>query len=273
MLIDAESLLARPETRILDVRYRLDKPDGSDEYAAGHIPGAVYVDLESELSQAGAPADGRHPVPPVAVLEAAARRWGLDPGQPVVVYDAGTSMGAARAWWLLRAAGVADVRVLDGGLRAWQDAGLPLETGTVVPEPTAIELDDYVFGGRAIDIDEAASWPGRGVLLDVRTAERFRGENEPIDPVAGHIPGAVNLPAARYVDAQSGRFAPPEQIRAVFAEVGASGGTPVAAYCGSGVTAAQAALAAAAAGLDVAVYPGSWSQWCNTLGRPVATGD
>jgi thiosulfate/3-mercaptopyruvate sulfurtransferase len=273
VLIDAESLTSRADACILDVRYRLDKPDGRDEYAEGHIPGAVYVDLETELSQIGAPADGRHPLPPVPVLEAAARRWGLLPGQPVIVYDAGTSMGASRAWWLLRAAGIADVRVLNGGLRAWQDAGLPVETGVVVPTPSGIELSQYDFVGGVIDIDAAASWSRHGVLVDVRTAERFRGETEPIDPIAGHIPGAVNLPAARYVDADSGRFAGPDEIRAAFAEIGADDGTRIAAYCGSGVTAAQAALAAAVAGLDVAVYPGSWSQWSNTPGRPVATGD
>ncbi|WP_052226451.1 sulfurtransferase [Microbacterium mangrovi] len=273
VLIDAATLNALPDVCILDVRYRLDKPDGRDDHAAVHIPGAVYVDLETELSQPGAPGDGRHPLPTLPVLQAAARRWGIRPGQKVVAYDAGTSLGAGRAWWLLLAAGIANVQVLDGGLRAWTDAGFAVESGEYVPEPSRIELSDYVFPGGAIDIDEAAAWPGHGVLVDVRAAERFRGETEPMDPVAGHIPGAVNLPASRYVDPASGMFATPAEIRAAFAEVGATGDRPVAAYCGSGVTAAQAALAAAIAGLDVAVYPGSWSQWSNTPGRPVAVGE
>lgn len=272
MLIDAETLNSLADVRILDVRYRLDKPDGRDDYAAGHIPGAVYVDMETELSQHGAPRDGRHPVPPAATLQAAARRWGIRPGQTVVAYDAGTALGPGRAWWLLRGAGLADVRVLDGGLQAWTDAGLPVQTEIVAHEPSEIELSDYVFPGGAVDIDEAAAWPRHGVLIDVRAAERFRGEVEPMDPIAGHIPGAVNMPAAEYVDPVTGVFRSPDEIRAAFAAVGAGDGRPAAAYCGSGVTAAQAALAAAVAGVEVAVYPGSWSQWSNTPGRPVATG-
>lgn len=273
MLIDAATLNALPDARILDVRYRLDKPDGRDDYAAGHIPGAVYVDMETELSQHAAPHDGRHPVPPLSVLQTAARRWGIRPGQTLVVYDDGTALGPGRAWWLLRGAGLSDVRVLDGGLRAWTDAGFPLEAGVVEPEPSTIELSDYAFpGGGVVDIDEAAAWPRRGVLVDVRAAERFRGEVEPMDPIAGHIPGAVNLPAAQYVDPVTGLFRSPDDIRAAFAAVGAADDRPVAAYCGSGVTAAQAALAAEVAGLEIAVYPGSWSQWSNTPGRPVAVG-
>lgn len=272
-LIDAAMLNALPDVCILDVRYRLDKPDGREDHAALHIPGAVYVDLESELSQAGEPGDGRHPLPPLTVLQAAARRWGIRPGQKVVAYDDGTSLGAGRAWWLLRGAGIANVQVLDGGLRAWTDAGFPVESGDYVPEPSLIELSDYDFPGGAIGIDEAAAWADRGVLIDVRTAERFRGEVEPMDPIAGHIPGAVNLPASRYVDPASGVFETPEAIRAAFAAAGADGSRPVAAYCGSGVTAAQAALAAAVAGLEISVYPGSWSQWSNTPGRPIAVGD
>ena len=272
MLIDAATLNTLSDVRILDVRYRLDKPDGRDDHAARHIPGAVYVDLETELSQHGAPGDGRHPIPPLPVLQAAARRWGIRPGQTVVAYDDGTALGPGRAWWLLRGAGLADVRVLDGGLRAWTDAGFPVETGVVEPEPSSIELSDYAFPGGVVDMDEAAVWPQRGVLVDVRAAERFRGEVEPMDPIAGHIPGAVNLPAAGYVDPVTGLFRSPDEIRAAFAAVGAADGRPVAVYCGSGVTAAQAALAAAVAGLEVAVYPGSWSQWSNTPGRPVAAG-
>ncbi|HBU42485.1 MAG TPA: sulfurtransferase, partial [Microbacterium sp.] len=197
----------------------------------------------------------------------AARRWGLHAGDAVVVYDDFRSVSAARAWWLLRGAGVSDIRVLDGGLSAWRATGLPLETGDVSPEPGSILFDGVEEG---ISIDEAAAWPQRGVLLDARAPERYRGESEPFDPVAGHIPGAVNLPADAVLDGAS--FAPPATIRAAFESVGVSDLTSVAAYCGSGLTAAHTALAGAAAGLDVAVYPGSWSQWSNTAGRPVATG-
>jgi thiosulfate/3-mercaptopyruvate sulfurtransferase len=252
--------------RLLDVRYRLDEPDGRPAYLAGHLPGAVYVEMEGELARHGEPADGRHPLSSAGVLQAAARRWGLNPGDTVVAYDDWNALGAARAWWMLRRSGVEDVRVLDGGLRAWTRAGLPLQAGDVDPVPGTIELHGIEQG--VASIDEVAAWPG--VLLDVRAPERYRGETEPLDPVAGHIPGARNLPSTDYVE--RGRFRDAAAIRAAFAAVGATGGAPIAAYCGSGITAAQAALAGAIAGVEVTVYPGSWSQWSNTPGRPVATG-
>lgn len=253
--------------RLLDVRYRLDKPDGRDDYRAGHLPGAVYVDMDTELATHGGPSEGRHPLPSRETLQDAARRWGLHAGDSVVVYDDFRSVSAARAWWLLRGADVADIRVLDGGLSAWRAAGFPLETGEVSPAPGSIVLADLDAG---LSIDDAAAWPQHGVLLDARAPERYRGEVEPFDPVAGHIPGAVNLPADAVLDGAS--FASPAVIRAAFESVGVNDLTPVAAYCGSGLTAAHTALAGAAAGLEVAVYPGSWSQWSNTAGRPVATG-
>ncbi len=197
-----------------------------------------------------------------------ARRWGLRQGETVVVYDDWSSISAARAWWLLSRSGIADVRVLDGGLRAWTEAGLALEAGDVSHPPGDVELTELT--GRIATIDDAAAWPASGVLLDVRAAERYRGEVEPMDPAAGHVPGAVNLPAAAYLD--QGRFRDAAAMREVFAGVGATPEVPVAAYCGSGVTAAHTALAGAVAGLDVTVFPGSWSQWSNTPGRPVATG-
>ncbi len=260
-------LEAGSDIRLLDVRYRLDKPDGRDDYRAGHLPGAVYVDMDTELATHGVPSQGRHPLPSRETLQDAARRWGLHAGDAVVVYDDYRSVSAARAWWLLRGAGVSGIRVLDGGLSAWRSAGLPLEMGDVSPEPGSIDFDDLDEG---ISIDEAAAWPQQGVLLDARAPERYRGESEPFDPVAGHIPGAVNLPADAVLDGAS--FASPTAIRAAFESVGVSDLTSVAAYCGSGLTAAHTALAGAVAGLDVAVYPGSWSQWSNTAGRPVATG-
>lgn len=254
--------------RLLDVRWRLDRPDGRPEYLEAHLPGAVYVDLDHELASHGRPEDGRHPLPTRDALESAARRWGLRAGDTVVAYDDAGGLAAARAWWLLSRAGVADVRVLDGGLSAWTREGLPLEEGDVVPQSGDIVLHDATEG--IADIDDAAAWPGRGVLLDVRAAERYRGEVEPLDPIAGHIPGAVNLPISTLLS--DGLLRSSDELRAAFEAAGATQDTPVAAYCGSGITAAQAALAGVVAGIDVTVYPGSWSQWSNSPGRPVATG-
>ncbi|MFH8249612.1 sulfurtransferase [Microbacterium sp. B2969] len=271
-LISVDELHRRMEAgdgiRLLDVRYRLDQPDGTTDFAASHLPGAVYVDMDTELAAHGEPSEGRHPVPSREVLQDAARRWGLDDGDAVVVYDDYRSVAAARAWWLLVHSGVADVRVLDGGLSAWTAAVLPLEAGEVVPTPGSISLTE--LSGDIATIDDASAWPDRGVLLDARAPERYRGDTEPYDPIAGHIPGAVNLPASDYLDGE--HFVSPEGIRDAFAAVGATGETPVAAYCGSGLTAAHTALAGAVVGIDVTVYPGSWSQWSNTPGRPVATG-
>ncbi|GEP48162.1 sulfurtransferase [Microbacterium saccharophilum] len=252
---------------VLDIRWRLDAPDGREAYRSGHIPGAVYVSLDDELPAHGEPADGRHPLPAAADFEAAARRWGLNDGDTVVVYDDWQSFGAARAWWMLTDAGVADVRLLDGGLGSWRTAGLPLETGDVVPVPGTVRLAPGHLP--QLTIDEAAALPAHGALLDVRATERYRGENEPIDPQAGHIPGALNLPTAANVDAD-GRFLPAEALRERVAHLEADG--PVGVYCGSGVSAAHAVFALQRAGLDPALYVGSWSQWSNHPGRPVATG-
>lgn len=246
---------------VLDVRYQLFRPDGRDDYLAGHIPSAVYVPLEEELAAHGVPSDGRHPLPSREVLQAAVRRWGVSEGDLVVVYDGGSTLASGRAWWVLRGVGL-DVRVLDGGLPAWDGA---LETDDVVPEPGDALIGDVPSG---ISIDEAASWAG--ALVDVRAAERFRGETEPLDPIAGHIPGAVNLPSAAFFT-PSGTFRSPAEIAAAFDAVGAT--EDVAVYCGSGITAAQAALALDVAGRSGEVFVGSWSAWSNSPGRPVATGE
>jgi len=271
ILIAPEELAAaEPTVRILDVRWRLDRTDGRPEYLVGHIPGAVYVDLDTQLARHGAPQEGRHPLPAVEQLERDARSWGIDDGDTVVVYDDLKNLSAARAWWLLRYAGVRDVRLLDGGLAAWTAAGLPLETGEPAPrEPGSVSLR---YGSLPVlTIDDAAAYPGAGVLLDARAGERYRGEVEPIDPRAGHIPGAVSAPTTENVDA-AGRFLPPEQLRARFAALGVEPGRGVAAYCGSGVTAAHEVAALALAGFDAALFPGSWSQWANDADRPVAVG-
>jgi thiosulfate/3-mercaptopyruvate sulfurtransferase len=263
------ALMSVGTVRILDVRWRLDCPDGRPDYLSGHIPGAVYVDLDTELAEHGAPSAGRHPLPSVAALQLSARRWGLDGGDPVVVYDDLKSMSAARAWWLLRFAGVADVQVLDGALKGWMDSGRALETGDIDVPAGNITLS---YGHLPVlSIDEAASLPGHGILLDARAGERFRGEVEPVDPQAGHIPGAVSAPTSDNVDA-AGRFLDAPALRSRFEALGVRG-DEVGVYCGSGVTAAHEALALTIAGFHPALYAGSWSQWSNTSGRPVATGE
>jgi thiosulfate/3-mercaptopyruvate sulfurtransferase len=265
--LDLLPLLSDPRLVLLDVRWRLDVPDGRPAYREAHLPGAVYVDLDTELAGPHAPGAGRHPLPEPADLEAAARRWGVRQDSVVVAYDDLGGMSAARAWWLLRDAGLEDVRVLNGGLAAWRRAGLPLESGDVEPEPGDVRL---VPGHLPVlDADGAAGF--EGALLDARAGERYRGEVEPIDPRAGHIPRAVSAPTAANLDAD-GRFLPPAALRERFAALGVDLDAPVAAYCGSGITASHEVLALAVAGVDAALYPGSWSAWSSDPARPVATG-
>ncbi|MFI0731775.1 sulfurtransferase [Streptomyces sp. NPDC021225] len=253
---------------LLDVRYQLGGPPGRPAYEAGHLPGAVYVDLEAELA-GPAGAAGRHPLPDLSVFAAAMRRAGVRADRRVVAYDGGQGWAAARAWWLLRWAGHPSVRVLDGGLAAWTEQGGPLSTevtappeGDFEPRPGALPL---------LDADGAAALARRGVLLDARAGERYRGEVEPIDPVAGHIPGAVSAPTMENVTPE-GRFLPAERLAERFGELGAAEGTEVGVYCGSGVSAAHQVLALAVAGVPAALYVGSWSEWSADPARPVATG-
>ncbi|WP_369138819.1 sulfurtransferase [Modestobacter versicolor] len=252
---------------LLDVRWQLGRTDGREQYRAGHLPGAVFVDLETELAAPGSPAEGRHPLPSVQALQSAARRWGLEDGSRVVVYDAAGGLAAARAWWVLRWAGLTDVSILDGGLAAWRG---PLEQGEVVPRPGSVTLT-----GGALPVlgpDEAAALAaGDGVLLDARAGERYRGEHEPVDPRAGHVPGAVSAPTAENLDAD-GRFRTAAVLTERFAALGVAPGTTVGVYCGSGVTAAHQVAALAEAGIEAALWPGSWSQWSADPDRPVATG-
>lgn len=254
--------------RLLDVRWTLGGPPGIGAFREGHLPGASYVDLDTELAAAPSATAGRHPLPDVADLQAAARRWGLRAGEPVVVYDDSGAMSAARAWWLLRWAGVQDVRILDGGLAAWTAAGGAVETGERDVEPGDVELSAGHLP--TLDADGAAQWADEGVLLDARAAERYRGEVEPVDPRAGHIPGAVSAPTSENLGAD-GRFLPADDLTARFAALGVPAGD-VAVYCGSGVTAAHQAAALVMAGRTPVLYPGSWSQWSADPERPVATG-
>ncbi|WP_144832300.1 sulfurtransferase [Microbacterium sp. BH-3-3-3] len=256
--------------RVLDVRWRLDRPDGRPDHRAGHIPGAQYVDLDHDLAAHGAPAEGRHPLPPIEALQQTARRWGIDEGDTVVVYDDLKNMSSARAWWLLRAAGVADVRLLDGALTAWVEAGFALEEGdAAAPAPGSISL---AYGAMpTLALDQVASFADDGLLLDARAGERYRGEVEPIDPRAGHVPGAVSAPTTENVG-DDGRFRAPDELRSRFRMLGAEDGMSVGVYCGSGVTAAHQAVALTLAGFEPRVFAGSWSQWSNHPELPVATG-
>ena len=265
-----EALAGRDAPRVLDVRWSLAAPDGWPAYTAEHLPGAIYVDLNTDLAAPASASEGRHPLPTQGSFERAARGWGLAPGEPVVVYDDASGMSAARAWWLLRHAGVSDVRILDGGLGAWRAAGAPLESGEVAPLPSHIELS---WGHMTvIDADAAAEFSRTGLLLDARAGERYRGEIEPIDPRAGHIPGAVSAPTQDNMG-PGGTFLAQDVLRARFAALGADRSHSVAVYCGSGVTAAHEIAALAEAGVDAALYPGSWSQWSHDAERPAATGD
>jgi thiosulfate/3-mercaptopyruvate sulfurtransferase len=263
---ELKGLLA--DTLLLDVRWQLGDPHGADHYRAGHLPGAVFVDLDAELAGTPGGTAGRHPLPSPEAFQAAARSWGLRQGQPVVVYDDNGGLSAARAWWLLRWAGHDDVRLLDGGLGAWRAAGLDVEVGEQRATP-----GDVVLGSGHLPVlsaDDAALVARDGLLLDARAPERFRGEVEPIDPRAGHVPGAVSAPTGENL-AADGRFLSTEQLRERFAALGAQDQT-IGAYCGSGVTAAHQVLALAVAGWDAALFAGSWSAWSNDPDRPVAVG-
>ncbi|MBD7979937.1 MULTISPECIES: sulfurtransferase [Oerskovia] len=258
---------------LLDVRWALGVTDGHEQYLAGHLPGAVFVDLESELAAPPSPARGRHPLPDLADLEAAARRWGVRQGSRVVAYDAVGATSAARAWWLLRWAGLADVRLLDGGLGAWTGAGFVLEQGEVVPVRGDVVLSQGELPTLTPDDAARLASSGSGLLLDARAGERFRGEVEPVDPRAGHVPGAVSAPTVQNLGSD-GRFLDEPALRERFAALGvrADGEQHVGVYCGSGVTAAHEVAALATLGIDAALYAGSWSQWSNDETRPVATG-
>ena len=268
-LIDFEHLAGRLDrVTVLDVRYRMGGPSGYDEFFEGHIPGAVYVDLDTELAGRPGPG-GRHPLPDEARFETAMRRAGVSIDRPVVVYDNWEGRAAARAWWLLRYHGHTDVQVLDGGWRAWWQAACDIEQGDVAEGRARPRVGDFtVSADKGMPVVEADGVLAVPVLVDARAPERYRGEVEPIDPVAGHIPGAVNVPTDANL-APEGQFRRPDGLRRIYAGVGATGDTEVAAYCGSGVTATHDVLAMEVAGIRAALYPGSWSGWIADPDRPV----
>jgi thiosulfate/3-mercaptopyruvate sulfurtransferase len=253
---------------LLDVRWTLGGPPGLGEYRAGHIPTAQFVDLEHELS--GPPGPGRHPLPVPDAFAAAMRRHGITDSRPVVVYDAATGTSAARAWWLLRYFGHPDVALLDGGFAAWKAADLPIALGDE-PDPAWGDFSASPGALPLLDAAGALAIASRGTLVDARASERYRGEVEPIDPVAGHIPGARNLPALSLLNSDN-TFPPPSELRDRFAAIGVRPGEPVGVYCGSGVVATQEVFAMALAGIEAALYAGSWSEWITDPARPVETG-
>lgn len=264
-----ELLASGESVTLLDVRWSLGGPSGRLAYAQGHLPGAVYVDLDRDLADPGGPR-GRHPLPDAERFAAAMRAAGVRRYDPVVVYDQSDGSAAARAWWLLRYHGHDDVRLLDGGYQAWLDAGEPVSAEAARPR-----AGDFVAMPGAmpvLDAAGAAAMADHGVLLDARAGERYRGESEPVDPVAGHIPGAVSAPSTANVS-PDGTFQAPERLRSRFAALGvADPEADVGVYCGSGVTAAHEVLALHLVGVEAALYPGSWSEWVSDPTRPIATG-
>ena len=257
---------------ILDVRWRLDEPDGHSAYLQGHLPGAVYVSLEDELSDHTIAGRGRHPLPSGRSLQAAARRWGIRRDAPVVVYDDWNRAGSARAWWVLTAAGLADVRILDGGLSAWRSAGFSLETGAAAAQPGNLTVlhDDLYAGGRpTLTVQQCGA--GDVTLLDARAPEHFRGDVEPVDPVAGHIPGAKNLPSGALLT-DDGTFVGDDALAQLVSDRYSDPAGPIGVYCGSGVTATITIAALAAMGREAALFPGSWSEWISDPSRAVSRG-
>lgn len=257
---------------LLDVRWRLDEPDGRPAYLQGHLPGAVYVSLEEELSDHTIAGRGRHPLPSGDSVEDAARRWGIRQDELVVVYDDWNRAGSARAWWVLTAAGLTSVRILDGGLSAWRSTGGNIETGAVTPQLGDVTvLHSDLYAGSRATLTAQQSGAGELTLVDARAPERFRGDLEPVDPVAGHIPGAKNLPSTAVL-AHDGTFADDGVLNQALTDHGIGPGERVGAYCGSGVSATVLVAALAATGREAALFPGSWSQWSSDPAHVVARG-
>jgi thiosulfate/3-mercaptopyruvate sulfurtransferase len=274
VLVDAEGLermvSADEAPVVLDVRWALGDPHGRSHHADAHIPGAVYVDLGTELAGSPRADRGRHPLPEPGALQEAARRWGISDGSHVVAYDDVGNLSAARAWWLLRWAGLDAVQLLDGGLGAWRAAGYALESGPVQPRRGDVTFTPGKLP--ALDAESAGALARWGLLLDARAPERFRGEVEPVDPRAGHIPGAVSAPTTANLR-PDGTFEDPAALARRFAALGAGRAAAIGVYCGSGITATHEIAALAIAGFDAALYPGSWSEWASDPEREVEVGE
>ncbi len=261
--------LGRDDWAVIDARFYLPEPDKAEaEYLEAHIPGAVYAHLDRDLSGPLTGTNGRHPMASVEQMVDRFSKWGIDENVQVVVYDNVGGQFAARLWWMLRYLGHDAVAVLDGGLPAFDGE---LQSGR--EERTPRDFTPRVRDTMRVDLDALARHRDDHLLIDARAGERFRGEKEPLDPVAGHIPGAKNLPCSSNLNAE-GRFVPAGELRARFdAVVGGRDATEVVSYCGSGVTACHNLLALDVAGIRGArLYPGSWSEWCAEDSRPVETG-
>lgn len=252
---------------LLDIRT---PKDGEIAAAGGHIPGALYVDLQRDLAGKPHGYSGRRPLPNIDDLEAHARRWGITRDSIVVVYDDNRGLQAGRAWWVLRWAGVRDVRLLDGGLQAWIAAGGALSQAVIKPAPGDIALaGDHL---PLLGADSAAALARASILIDARNAEAYLGTaKNPEDASAGHIPGALSAPTVENLTS-AGTFADATTLRARFAALGIDGTRPVGVYCGGGVAASHTIAALTSIGIEAALFPGSWSAWSSDPSRPVATG-
>ncbi|MGH3871016.1 MAG: sulfurtransferase [Pseudonocardiaceae bacterium] len=266
-------LLDSPEPPVVvDVRWSLTGSPGRAGYRAGHLPAAVFLDMDTDLAGPPGPG-GRHPLPHPAALQATLRAAGVHTATPVVIYDAADGSVAARLWWLLRWAGHPAVAVLDGGIAAWRAAGLPVAINETEPQPGTITVRPGLMP--VLDATQAAALAGAGVLLDARVPARYRGDTEPVDPRAGHIPGAVNAPFTELTDARE-RWLTATRLSEL-ARCWGAGGPQIGVYCGSGINACALVLGLEVAGVTsrqrpAALYVGSWSQWCTDPDRPVATG-
>jgi len=268
--------LADPNIRVADVRWSLlDREKGRNAYAQGHVPGAVFLDVETDLASPRGQGPGRHPLPRAEVFAASMSRAGIGPGTHVIAYDFGDGSTAARLWWLLRYFGHGRVSLLDGGIARWEAEGHPLETAvpSVPSAPTFVPTPHPEMLVDADSVERLRHDPDT-LLIDSRAAERYEGRTEPVDPVAGHIPGARNRPYATNVrSSRDPRFLEPEHLRAAFTQLGADRAERVVLYCGSGVNACQNVFALGLAGLeDGLLYEGSWSDWCSIPMRAVGTG-
>jgi thiosulfate/3-mercaptopyruvate sulfurtransferase len=276
-LIDSATLasqLERDDVAVFDCRFELGSPAwGEREYAREHIPGAQYLHLDRDMSGPITPQTGRHPLPDPEAFARRIAALGAGAGVQLIAYDQGNCAYAARFWWMARWTGLRNVAALDGGITAWRAAGLPLESAVRTPRPREFTVN--LAGNGVVDsaaLDELRRRPGT-LLVDARGADRFAGRNETIDPVAGHVPGARNLPFAGNLGAD-GKFLPPEMLRQRWATfLGSQPPSSLIAMCGSGVTACQNLLALEHAGLGGGrLYAGSWSEWIRDPRRPIATG-
>lgn len=274
-LISAQALrrlLDEPGLLVVDCRYDMANPSfGRKAWEAGHVPGAVFASMDEDLAAPRRPDTGRHPLPSPRDFAFALGRWGYTPESRVVAYDQGTGFAAARLWWMLRARGHQAVQVLDGGWAAWVAAGAPVENEARPVQATAVEPREFSGVANTADVAHELA-AGRITLFDARSADRFAGRNETVDPVAGHIPGAINMPYTGNLDADQ-RWLPAAELKARWAPVAAST-KPLVAMCGSGITACHNLLALELAGGPRArLYVGSFSEWITDPARPVATGE